>query len=80
MKNEIVYDTEWIATDSKKEYPHGWGFIAPLVKFPQDADPAWCSQMCMKHLTNREFECIGAVPRKVINGTLLLIEYPKGKS
>ena len=76
MKKKIVYETQWVARDDQKEYPHGWGFTAPLVEFPQDADPAWCGEMCRKHLSNEEFECIGATPRGVINGQFSF-EYPK---
>lgn len=77
MKNKkIVYETQWVATDSTKEYPHGWGFTAPLVEFPQDADPAWCAEMCRKNLSNDEFSCIGATPRGVLDGNFSFI-YPK---
>ncbi len=76
MKNKIVYETLWSAKDSKKEYPHGWGFTPLLVEFPKDADPAWCGEMCRLHLSNEEFECYGAVPRKVIDGNFSF-EYPK---
>jgi len=76
MKNKIVYQTLWVATDPRKEYPHGWGFDPPLVEFPQDADPAWCAEMCRKHLTNEEFKCYGATVKGVINGNFAF-EYPK---
>jgi len=76
MKKKIIYETQWVARDSQKEYPHGWGFTAPLVEFPQDADVSWCVQMCMNHLSNEEFECIGAIPRGVISGNFSF-EYPK---
>ena len=76
MKNKIVYQTEWVATDPNKEYPDGWGFDAPLVEFPDDADPAWCGEMCRKYLTNKDFECYGATPKKVINGNFAF-KYPK---
>ncbi len=64
--NKVVFETQWIAVDSKKEYPHGWGFVAPLVEFPQDKDPVECSKTCMKELSNDEFECTGAIPRKLL--------------
>lgn len=76
---KIVYETQWIARDSEKKYEHGWGFTPVLVEFPQDADPAWCAQMCMINLSNEEFECIGATPRKLINGCAIALNYPKNK-
>jgi hypothetical protein len=77
MKNKkVIYETLWTtAPGNTKEYPHGWGFDAPLVYFPQDADPAWCGQMCMKHLSNEEFTCYGAVPKTLLNGNFAF-EYP----
>lgn len=71
---KIVYETQWIAKDNQKEYPHGWGFTAPLVEFPQKADPAWCAEICRQKLSNEEFECIGATPRKLIDD--ILFDYP----
>lgn len=66
MKQKTIYETKWAPRDIQKEYPHGWGFIAPLVEFPQDTDPVWCAEMCRKYLSNEEFECIGAIPRKLV--------------
>lgn len=68
MKKKVVYITEWIARDSKKEYPHGWGFEPPIVQFPNDADPAWVGEICRQNLSNDEFECIGAIPRLLMDG------------
>jgi len=74
----IIYETQWVARDRNKEYPHGWGFIAPLVEFPKDADPAWCGKMCRIHLGDEEFECIGAIPKHTIRG-LFYLDYPKAE-
>ena len=73
MQKRIVYETLWLAKDKTKEYPHGWGFDSPLVEFPQDADPAWVIQMCMK-FSNEEFECYGVMPKRLIS---FEFEYPK---
>lgn len=64
---KVVYETQWKAVNPDKEYPHGWGFQAPLVEFSQDADPAYCIELC-KSLSNDEFICYGAVPRPKISG------------
>lgn len=66
MSKKVVYETQWVARDSQKKYPHGWGFVAPLVEFSQEADPAWCAQQCREKLSDDEFECIGATPRALI--------------
>ena len=70
---KVIYETQWVVKDSSKEYPHGWGFTAPLVEFPQDADPVWCAEICRKELSNDEFECINAIPKPVLTN----IHYPK---
>ena len=70
-----IYETQWIAKDKTKQYPHGFGFVAPLVEFPSDADPVWCAEICRKNLSNDEFECINAVAKKVIRN--IHCEYPK---
>ena len=76
--NTIIYKTQWVQVDKEKEYPHGWGFEAPLVEFPADADPAWCSRICQEKLSNEEFRCIGAIPaNKKIDGMAMSFEYPK---
>lgn len=75
-QKKIVYETQWTAVDPTKEYPHGYGFTAPIVEFPEGADPAWCGEMCRQHLSNEEFECIGAFPRSVLDGSFAL-DYPK---
>jgi hypothetical protein len=61
MKKKVVYLTQWVAKDRTKEYPHGYGFIAPVVEFPMDMDAAECVEAC-RELSNDEFECIGATP------------------
>lgn len=77
---KIVYETQWVQTDFEKKYPHGWGFIPMLVEFPQDADPAWCAEMCRRHLTTEEFECIGAAPRPLVVGIGPgVVDYPKNR-
>lgn len=63
---KVIYETQWVAKDSNKEYPHGWGFTPPLVEFEQGVDPVWCVEVCRKELSNDEFECINAIPKKVI--------------
>lgn len=63
--NNVVYETQWRPKDEEKEYPHGWGFVPPLVVFPIGADPVECADFCRKELSNAEFDCIGAHPRKV---------------
>lgn len=72
---KVIYETMWVARDEKKEYPHGWGFDAPFVEFPQDADPAWCVEMCKRNLSNEEFECIGATVSSLLDGVQML-NYP----
>lgn len=67
MKKKVVYLTQWLAKDKNKEYPHGFGFEAPIVEFPQDMDAAEASKYCME-LFNPEFECIGATARELIDG------------
>lgn len=59
MQKKVIYQTQWVARDKEKEYPHGWGFTPPLVEFPQDWDPAVCIRECAV-LSDPEFECIGA--------------------
>lgn len=40
FQKKIIYETKWVAKDKLKDYPHGWGFDAPFVEYPQDMDPA----------------------------------------
>lgn len=72
MKKKIVYLTQWVAKNKQKEYPHGWGFEAPIVEFPQDMDAADASRHC-KELSNEEFECIGATAREIIDGNFEIL-------
>ena len=66
MENKVVYETKWVARDKSREYPHGWGFDAPLVEFAQDVDVAIVGKICREELSNAEFECIGVIPRKCL--------------
>ena len=66
MKKQVVYETQWVARNKEKEYPHGWGFDAPIVMFSQDQDPVWCADYCKRYLSDEEFECIGAIPRQLL--------------
>lgn len=68
MEKKVAYMTQWIARDRNKPYPHGWGFIAPIVEFNQDRDSTVVGLMCMEVLSNKEFECIGVVPVPLIDG------------
>jgi hypothetical protein len=65
MKNKIIYETHWATRDYVKEYPHGWGFMPPFVEFDQKLDSSECSKKC-KELSNDEFICYGATPRKLM--------------
>lgn len=67
MKKKIVYITQWVARNPQKEYPHGWGFEPPVVEFNQNIDPAEASKHCQE-LSTDEFECIGGIPREIIDG------------
>lgn len=67
MEKKVIYETKWRQKNPLTEYPHGWGFDAPLVIFSEDADPAWCNDYCKRYLSNDEFECIGATPRQLLN-------------
>lgn len=78
MKKKVVYLTQWAAKDSKKEYPHGWGFEAPIVEFDQSLDPAEVSKICREQLSNDEFDCIGATPRELIDGSFELMGIEPG--
>lgn len=77
MKKKIVYITQWVAKDANKEYPHGWGFEAPIVEFSQDRDPAEIIKHCAE-LSNEEFECIGATPRQIIDGEFEILGIAPG--
>lgn len=77
-KKKIIYQTQWVAKDENKVYEHGWGFTPPLVEFPQDADPAWCAEICRIYLSGDEFECLGAIPIAVYDG-ISLMNYPKNR-
>jgi len=66
MNKKVVYETKWIAKDTTKEYPHGWGFDAPIVEAPQDMDPADIAKWCRENLSNEEFECIYVIPKEGI--------------
>ena len=70
-----IYKTQWVAVDTNKKYPHGWGFEAPLVEFPDDADPVWCAKICVEVLSNDEFTCINATHQKLL--TNIHFSYPK---
>jgi len=73
---EIVWELKFIQADKEKEYPHGWGFTPPLVKFPEDADTAWIGEQCRELYSNDEFICINAIPKKV-HTWLSTIDYPR---
>lgn len=75
ISHKIVYETLWVPRNLEKDYPHGWGFSPPLIEFPENADPAYVGRMCTK-LSSAEFECIGATPKKLLNGDALL-ELPR---
>lgn len=66
MNKKVIYETKWAARDKNKEYPHGWGFDAPLVMFSHDSDPVWCADYCKRYLSDEEFECIGVIPRQLL--------------
>ncbi len=66
MIQKVVYETKWRQKNPLTEYPHGWGFDAPLIMFDQDSDPVWCNDYCKRYLSDEEFECIGAIPRKLL--------------
>lgn len=67
MNKKVIYETKWVQRNKDKEYPHGWEFDAPLVIFSPNSDPTWCNDYCKRYLSDEEFECIGAVPRSLLN-------------
>lgn len=63
---KVIYKTQFVALDEKKEYPHGWGFEPPLVEFPKHITTREAFDICQRELSNDEFKCIGAIPQKLI--------------
>lgn len=71
-----LYQTQWVANDSTRDYPHGWGFTPPIIEMPRDIDPVFVGQLCREQLNNEEFSCIGVIQLPSFDG-LGLLDYPR---
>jgi hypothetical protein len=71
MERMIHLLSSWVAKDSKKEYPHGYGFIEPIVIATESQfnDMSKLLETVTDIYGEGEFECIALTAVDVIDLT-----------